>query len=410
MSTNASSGPKIAIVGAGPAGLTLARILLQNNVTRLVILELEETRHARTQGGSLDLHPLTGQAALKEARLFNEFEKHARYEGEDFTIADNTNKIHISIKDQDTGRPEIDREKLREILLDSIPTNMIRWGAKVKTVQVGIITLSSGEKLDGFDLIVGADGAWSKVRPLLTHVKPFYSGISGYELRFANIVEKHPRVSEMLGRGSYFALGDGHCMLIQRQGNSDVKMLAAAHKPENWISEKWSMDVEAGEQMKSIHLEEYSDFAPELKDLIKIADEDYHYWPLYMLPVGLQWRHKSGATLIGDAAHLMTPFAGEGVNNAMADALSLAKLILKHLQENPDDKAGLDTAVQAYENEMFPRAERSSSKTLKNLQDRFFKAEPAAIFTKMVSGMVERRKAELDNVRAEEEMKKTTLR
>ncbi|KAJ6783329.1 hypothetical protein PWT90_02564 [Aphanocladium album] len=356
-------GPKIAIIGAGPAGLTLASILVHNQFTDITIFEHEPSRSSRSQGGSLDLHIETGQAALKAANLFDEFEKHCRRDDEDFTVVDSANTILFSSRGQSRGRPEIDRQLLRNILLDSVPEGMIQWRTKVQSVQSGRVRFSTGTELDGFGLIIGADGAWSNVRPDSAD---------------------HKVAADMLGRGSYFALGDGRCLLIQRQGNGDFRMIAAAHKPEKWATEDGLWQKCEPDRFKSSLRVEYADFAPELCRLIDMADEDYRHWPFYMLPVGLRWRHQTGVTMIGDAAHLMTPFAGEGVNNAMADALSLANLILQH------QGGDLDEAARAYEEEMFHRIEPSMARTWSNLQNRFFAAEPASIMADRLSGMLKK--------------------
>jgi 2-polyprenyl-6-methoxyphenol hydroxylase-like FAD-dependent oxidoreductase len=360
---------KIAIIGAGPSGLTLARILTKNNIP-CTVYEGEESASARTQGGSLDLHAKSGQAALSEAGLLPQFEKLARYEGEDLIIEDRHGKAHVEIRDTERGRPEIDRRQLRQMLLDSLPEDTIRWGHRVASVEVGTIHFRDQPTATGFDLIVGADGAWSKVRPLLTTVPPFYSGISGIELRRPDIENRHPELAAMVGKGSHFVFGEGErkVVLSQRQGDGSLGTYAFMHKPENYLKTTPNLDPEDPASTQKLLLEEYANFAPEIKRLVTdfdtTAGDTIATRALYMLPVGLHWPSVPGVTVIGDAAHLMTPFAGEGVNMAMQDALELALSII----EQPHDLAA---AVASYEKGMFPRAEQVTQKTWRSTLSRF---------------------------------------
>ena len=192
--------PRIAIVGAGPAGLTLARLLQQGGLP-CTIFELDDGQSARDQGGIVDLHPRSGQLALREADLSEDFQQLALPAGEamklmksDGTICWDENNSKDALEGQPTReRPEIDRTALRRVLLDSLDPGSIQWDKKIVRVE------PAGEKYDlhfthgvetGFDLVVGADGAWSKVRPLLTDVRPHYSGITVIELRAKEISEK----------------------------------------------------------------------------------------------------------------------------------------------------------------------------------------------------------------------------
>jgi 2-polyprenyl-6-methoxyphenol hydroxylase-like FAD-dependent oxidoreductase len=362
------SAPKIAIIGAGPSGLTLARILLKNNIT-CTIYEGEASASARTQGGSLDLHPRSGQAALKEAGLLDQFKALARYEGEDFVLKDRHGNTHVEIKDTERGRPEIDRRQLRHMLLDSLPAETIEWGHHVTSIELGTIHFRDQSPATGFDLIVGADGAWSKVRPLLTTVPPFYSGISGIEMRHQNLETQHTELAVMVGKGSHFVFGEEQrrALLSQRQGDGGLRTYAFMHKPEDYLKTA-QMDVQEPKDVQKLLLEEYKDFAPEIKRLITDLDVEagdvLTTRALYMLPVGLTWPSVPGITVIGDAAHLMTPFAGEGVNMAMLDALELALSIIKHSTDIP-------TAVKEYEKGMFPRAEQVTQKTWRSTLSRF---------------------------------------
>jgi 2-polyprenyl-6-methoxyphenol hydroxylase-like FAD-dependent oxidoreductase len=121
-------------------------------------------------------------------------------------------------------------------------------------------------------------------------------------------------------------------------------------------------------------LRRYSDWAPDLLDLVKCSDPGYNMpWTLYELPVGHTWEHKKGLSLIGDAAALMTPFAGEGVNKAMKDALELSAAICKSQKPGGDD---LDVEVSNYEQHMFPRAAKIQALTFTNKTTMFREDAP----------------------------------
>ena len=105
----------VAIVGAGPGGLTLARILQRNGINPIVF-EREVTVNERSQGGTLDLHHESGLKAMKDAGLMGEFKAHARFDGDAARIQDKTGKVYlehssenIESEDDPRARPEIDR-------------------------------------------------------------------------------------------------------------------------------------------------------------------------------------------------------------------------------------------------------------------------------------------------------------
>lgn len=162
--------PSIAIIGGGPCGLTLARLLEGKGIDYLVY-ERDESENSNRAGGSLDIHPPTGQHALRECGLFEEFKRYARYDDTVFTLTDKLgNKLlHLG---QDRDAPEIDRHDLRQILLAAVPKDKIKWGYELKSVTTDddnrpVLQFANGEVLSGFKLVVGADGAWSKVRKMV---------------------------------------------------------------------------------------------------------------------------------------------------------------------------------------------------------------------------------------------------
>jgi 2-polyprenyl-6-methoxyphenol hydroxylase-like FAD-dependent oxidoreductase len=384
-----ASPPKIAIIGAGPAGLTLARLLHVSEVKfDLTLYELDASPTSRPdQGGTLDLHTDTGLAALRKCGLWDSFHKYARYDGEELIIADKnaTELVHMrgGEKAGSFDRPEIDRERLKEILLESVPEECVRWGRHLREVtEEGMLRFDGREEMEGpFDLIVGADGAWSKVRGRLNGLKPAYAGVSGYGMEIMEPARTCPHVDKMVGRGSYFGSSDRKFLIAQRMGNDSIKVWSWHLCPEDEAKETLDKYGKKGTLEKI--LERHADWAPEMTEFLRRGDPDgLKHWTLYELPVGCKWEHKKGFTLIGDAASLMTPFAGEGVNKAMKDSLELAELIGK--SQDPNDDLTLDQAVLLYEQLMFPRAEKIQAMTMNNKQNVFGPDAPIGFLTGML--------------------------
>lgn len=367
---------KIAIVGAGPAGLTFAR-LLQLQKIKCTIFELESGINERNQGGTIDLHRQGGQLALRRAGLIEEFQKHSRPEGEaskivkfDGTVLFDDNVTGIQRQDAETERPEIDRRKLRSLLLESLEPDTVVWSKKLQLVEKAsdkpaMYDLHFADGVErGFSLVVGADGAWSKVRKYLTEQGPIYSGASLIELWALDVEQRHPWLSKYVGTGSVFMFDEDRMIICQRNGESSIRVYAGVRQPESWINDcgiDWSSFETAREQLIKSH---FADCGEDLKRCIREASDELIPRHAWMLPVSMKWESKPGITLVGDAAHLMTPAAGVGVNLAMVDAIELAEAVVGSL----GNEEGLEHAVRLYEEEMFPRAEKFARKTLHALE------------------------------------------
>lgn len=128
---------KLAIIGAGPAGCVLARLLLKTSA-QVTVFEAEKSFDARGQGGTLDLHEDTGLLALRECGIYDDFLKYARFDGEAIKLCDKSMLNYINFggttATNSRGRPEIDRQSLRKILLDSLPAHQIRWNHRLRSV------------------------------------------------------------------------------------------------------------------------------------------------------------------------------------------------------------------------------------------------------------------------------------
>lgn len=376
---------RVAIVGAGPVGLTLARLLLNKPNIDFVVFESEKSRDARGQGGSLDLHPTTGLAALKEADLYDEFLRRARFDGEALIICDKnfTKFVELSGSDERSshGRPEIDRISLREMLLNSVPPHKIRWGCHLRTIDEDHNLIFDHGIETGFDLIVGAEGAWSKTRKLLSDQTPNYSGISGTIFEIPNAKETAPECYKLTNRGSLFSYTGGRSIMSQYQGDGSLKLAVYATRPENW-AENASLDIHDLEATKKAILDECHDWAPELLQYVQYG-QNVEFRPLYMLPIGWSWENHPGVTLIGDAAHVMTPFAGQGVNLGMQDALMLSRAIIKGANST-SPKDTLPAEIKLFEKDLFVRAKETATFTNDMMTMLFFSSSLRSVIEKVV--------------------------
>jgi 2-polyprenyl-6-methoxyphenol hydroxylase-like FAD-dependent oxidoreductase len=319
------------------------------------VYEAELSPVARLQGGLLDIHAHDGQVALAAAGLTEAFRAIVHPGGEATRLLDTAGTVLFEEADDGTGgRPEVPRGELRRILLDSLPDGTVQWGHRLSAVAplgAGQHQLTfEGGSVSTSDLLVGADGAWSKVRPLLSSAAPAYTGVSFIETWLRDVDTRHPATASAAGTGGLMVPAPGKGIFAHREPGAVLHAYIALARPVDWFA---SMDFGNPIAVRTQLAAEFEGWSPALTALITEADTPPVFRPLYSLPTGLSWPRVPGVTLIGDAAHLAPP-AGEGANLALLDGAELAAAITAH----PNDR---EAALAAYERAMFARAATSAS-------------------------------------------------
>ncbi|MFJ6853084.1 FAD-dependent oxidoreductase [Streptomyces sp. NPDC091271] len=342
----------VTIIGAGLGGLTLARVLHVHGIPATVY-EAEASATARSQGGMLDIHEENGQPALRAADLMDEF-RGLVLEGREATRVLAPDGTVLFDDDSARGRPEVLRGGLRRILLESLPAGTVRWGHKVSGVRAlgggrHEVTFADGATVVT-SLLVGADGAWSRVRPLLSAATPEYTGRSFVETYLFDADTRHPAAAKAVGGGALFALAPGKGIQAHRESGGTLHTYVALSESQDWFA---AVDFTDSEAATARIAQEFDGWAPELTALITDGETPPVLRTLSALPVGHRWDRMPGVTLLGDAAHLSAP-NGEGANLAMLDGAELGKAVAAH----PDD---VEAALTAYEQAMFPRSAEAAT-------------------------------------------------
>ncbi|MGN4240530.1 FAD-dependent oxidoreductase [Staphylococcus equorum] len=352
--TSKQTKAPVTIVGAGMGGLVLARVLYLQGIP-VTIYEAESSTSARTQGGKLDIHERDGQIALEIAELTKQFKAIIQEGGEASRVVDQNGKVLLDDPDDGThGRPEVLRGDLRNILLASLPEDIIQWNKKLNYIQ----TLSDGQHeltfADGSaattNVLVGADGAFSKVRPLLSEATPEYVGIASVETYLYDVDAKHAATANIVGDGAMYALAPGKGFQAHRKPNNIIHTYVSLKRSKAWFDE---IDFENPETPVTQIASEFEGWPKELTTLINDSETAPVLRKVYALPINHRWKHLPDVTLIGDAAHLMPP-AGEGANLAMYDGAKLGEAIANNSHNNEE-------AIVSYETSIFPRSEAAAA-------------------------------------------------
>ena len=346
--------PKIAIVGAGPSGLSLGALLEKNGIADYIIYE-RGAESEPPRGGCLDLHVGSGQRVMREAGLFDLFKANSRDGDATIHRLYTHEGDHVFTWGEGRDAPEIDRSQLRAVLISPIPKHKIVWSKGLQSSARDadgkvVLTFADGTTASGFDLVVGTDGTFSKLRHLVTTAQPVFAGQIFLTTTISPGNPYYDTFYSLCKVGSMVTMGHGKHMFNSRQGDGHYRIDVGILESEDFPT-RGDVDFNDIDAVKKYLLQDklFGKYSQSMQDIIRHSEGPFRPWLMYHMPTDrLNWSPSPGVTLIGDAAHVTTPFVGDGVNCAMRDAVILVDKIKEF--------GVTDRAVAEYEKDMFPYA------------------------------------------------------
>jgi salicylate hydroxylase len=349
--------PHVIIAGAGMGGLTLAVALLQKGFDVDIY---EQSSELREVGAGLWIS--ANGARVLQALGLKQVVEAINLPPEDRLIRFWKTGEGRSVYNRDTGNTKADhtliqvlRAELQRVLYDAVvklKPDAVHFGRRSVGAETAggraRLLLDDGSAVEG-DVVVGCDGAHSRVRQSIFGVAPpRYTGAAAWRglAKMEKLRPQHraPLASTWVGPTAHVTTYP-----VQRDGQLFVSFSAQVDS-DTWHTDSWSEPGKLADALK--------DFEGWHQDIIDLfsGSENLFRWGIFVRDPLDAWS-RGNVTLLGDACHSMTPYLGMGVNLTMEDAFVLARSLEKRPMNIP-------AALKSYDAARIDRANRAKASSL----------------------------------------------